>query len=69
MAQTFKSLILSTVFTNYLILQWASLVVQLVKNPSAMQETLVPFLGQEVPLEKGWATHSSVLGFPWWLSW
>ena len=29
-----------------------------------MQETLVQFLGQEDPLEKGQATHSSVLGFP-----
>ena len=32
---------------------WASLVAQLVKNPPAMQETLVPFLGQEDPLETG----------------
>ena len=32
---------------------WASLVSQLVKNPSATQETLVQFLGQEDPLEKG----------------
>ena len=31
----------------------ASLVAQLVKNPPAMQETLVQFLGQEDPLEKG----------------
>ena len=31
----------------------ASLVAQLVKNPPAMQETLVRFLGQEDPLEKG----------------
>ena len=31
---------------------WASLVVQLVKNPPAMQETLVRFLGLKVPLEK-----------------
>ena len=31
----------------------ASLVAQLVKNPSAMQEALVRFLGQEVPLKKG----------------
>ena len=30
-----------------------SLVAQLVKNPLAMQETLVRFLGQEDPLEKG----------------
>ena len=32
---------------------WASLVAQLVKNPPAMQETPVQFLGLEVPLEKG----------------
>ena len=32
---------------------WASMVVQLVKNPPAMQETLVSFLGREDPLEKG----------------
>ena len=47
----------------------SSLVAQLVKNPPAMQETLVRFLGQEDPLEKGKTTHSSILGFPWWLSW
>ena len=43
---------------------WASLVAQLVKNPPAMEETLVWFLDQEDPLEKGEA--SSVLGLPWW---
>ena len=32
---------------------WASLIAQLVKNPPAMQETLVQFLGQEDLLEKG----------------
>ena len=32
---------------------WTSLVSQLVKNPPAMQETHVRFLGQEDPLEKG----------------
>ena len=32
---------------------WASLVAQLVKNPPAMQETWVQFLGCEDPLEKG----------------
>ena len=35
----------------------------LVKNPPAMQETLVQFLGQEDPLEKGKATYSSILTF------
>ena len=39
----------------------ASLVAQLVKNLPAMQETLDRFLGQEDPLEKGMATHSSIL--------
>ena len=33
-----------------------------------MQETLVRFLGWEVPMEKGLVTHSSILGLPWWLS-
>ena len=37
----------------------------LVKNLPAMQETLVRFLGQEDPLEKGQATYSSILGLPW----
>ena len=32
---------------------WASLIAQLVKNPPAMQETPIPFLGWEDPLEKG----------------
>ena len=41
--------------------EWASLTAQLVKNPPAMQETPVGFLGQEDPLEKGKATHSSIL--------
>ena len=40
---------------------WASLVAQLVKNLFAMQETWVQFLGWEDPLEKGKATHSSIL--------
>ena len=40
---------------------WASLVAQLVKNPPATQETWVQSLGWEYPLEKGKATHSSIL--------
>ena len=40
---------------------WASLLAQLVKNPPAMWETWVQFLGWEDPLEKGKATHSSIL--------
>ena len=34
---------------------------QMVKNPPAMQETRVGSLGHEDPLEKGMATHSSIL--------
>ena len=46
---------------------WASLVAQLVKNSPAMQETWFRFLGWEDPLEKGKATHSSILTWriPW----
>ena len=40
---------------------WASLVAQLVKNLPAMQETWVPSLGWEDSLEKGMATHCSIL--------
>ena len=40
---------------------WASLVAQLVKNLPAMRETWVRSLGWEDPLEKGKATHSSIL--------
>ena len=36
---------------------------QTVKNLPAMQETQVPSLDQEDPLEKGMATHSSVLAW------
>ena len=42
---------------------WASLVAQMVKNPPAMGETQVQFLGQEDPLEEDMATHSSVLSW------
>ena len=37
-----------------------SLVAQMVKNLPAMQETQVPSLGKEYPLEKGMAIYSSV---------
>ena len=40
---------------------WASPVAQLVKNLPAMWETWVQSLGWEDPLEKGKATHSSIL--------
>ena len=42
----------------------ASLVAQLVKTPPARQDTLVQFLGWKDPLEKGSATHSTILGLP-----
>ena len=41
----------------------ASLVAQMVKNLSAMRETWVRSLGWEDPLEKGIATHSSILAW------
>ena len=46
---------------------WASLVAQLVKNLPAIWETWVQSLGWEDPLEKGKATHSSILAWrsPW----
>ena len=53
---------LSTIHTT-----WASLVVQMVKNLPAVLETQVRSLGQEDPVEKGMATHSSILAWriPW----
>jgi len=44
-----------------------SLVVQMVKNLPAMQESWVQSLGWDIPLEKGMATHSNILacGIPW----
>ena len=39
----------------------ASLAAQLVKNPPAIRETWVPFLGWDDLLETGMATHSSIL--------
>ena len=46
---------------------WASLVVQLVKNLPAIQETWVQLLAREDSLEKEMATHSSILAqrIPW----
>ena len=40
---------------------------QIVKNPLVIQETQILSLGQKVPLEKGMATHSSILAWrnPW----
>ena len=53
---------------NWTELNWnASLVAQMVKKLPAMQETQVQSLDQEDPLEKGMATHSSILA--WRISW
>ena len=43
------------------------MVAQMVKNLPAMQKTWIQSLGQEVPLEKGTAIHSSILAWiiPW----
>ena len=48
-------------------IQTASLLAQLVNHLPAMQEALVRFLGQDDPLEKEMATHSSILVWriPW----
>ena len=55
------------VFTTLLTLLKASLLAQMVKNLLVMQETWVQYLGWEDALEKGKATHSSVLAWeiPW----
>ena len=46
---------------------WVSLVAQMVKNLPAMQETRVWTLAREDPLEKGMASHASILAWriPW----
>ena len=51
-------------FKNYV---YAFVVAQMVKDPPAMQEMQVRSLGQEDPLEKEMAPHSSILawGIPW----
>ena len=46
---------------------WASLMVQMVKNPPAMQESQILSLGWKDPLEKEMAVHSSTIAWkiPW----
>ena len=56
-------------FFFFPLFEGVSMVAQPVKNLPAMWETWVRSLGSEDPLEKGRATHSSILGLPWWLSW
>ena len=64
MLEAVKKKVLFVLYKDVFELPW---VAQLVKNPPAMQETPVPFLGREDPLEKEMATHSSVLAWkiPW----
>ena len=54
-------------FLYSLFLLWTSLVAQTVKRLSTMRETRVQSLGQEDPLEKGMAIHSSTIAWriPW----
>ena len=47
----------------HILLYWASLMAQMVKNLPAMCETWVQTLGWEDPLEEGMATHSSILAW------
>ena len=67
----YKYIILSifenTLFILYLLYIWASSVAQLVKNPPAMWKTWIRSLSWEDSLEKGKATHSSILAWsiPW----
>ena len=61
---TFVKKVMSLLFN---MLSWLVMVAQLVKNPPAVRETWLPSLGCEDPLEKGTATHSSILAWriPW----
>ena len=58
---------LPTLFVTYTNTNQASLLAQMVKNLPAVQETGVWSLGQEDSLQKGMATHSSILAWriPW----
>ena len=46
---------------------WTSLLAETAKNLPAVQEVQIPCLGQQDPLEKGMATHSSIPAWeiPW----
>ena len=52
---------------SLVLIEWISLVAQMVKRLATMWETWVQFLGQEDLLEKEKATHSSILAWkiPW----
>ena len=49
----FYVLFVWNIFETYYSTIWASLIAQVVKNPPVIQETVVLFLGQGDPLEKG----------------
>ena len=59
--QSMCSSIEETLLKDCYIIKRTSLVAQMVKNLPVMQETQVQSLSQEDPLEKGMATHSSIL--------
>ena len=61
----FKNYNLFLQISLHMLLFGAFLLAHPVKNPLAMQETLVWFLGREVYLEKRQAPHSSIPGLPW----
>ena len=50
-------------YNRNVVSHWTSLVAQMVKNPPAMWETWIGFLGWEDPVEKDMATHSSILAW------
>ena len=57
------SIVKHILYLLFLFIQWASLVTQMVENPAQMQETWGQSLDWEDPLEKGMATHSSILAW------
>ena len=59
-AEVVFSVIIEVESVNGVIIVLASLVAQTIKNPSAVQETWVHFLGWEDPLEEDMTTHSSI---------
>ena len=70
LAQVVKARVRSLAFEDlgrWKVTDGASLVAQFAKNLCAVQEILIQSLGWEDPLEKGMATHSSILAWriPW----
>ena len=64
---SFSCLTATTHCSPEILIHWASLVAQMVKNLPAMQETQVQCLGWRDALKKGMSTHSSILAWriPW----